>query len=52
MVKRRNRCLFDDNNTEHQNLQLLQLLERVFESEDEVAEFLDLSNELYCQHLS
>ena len=52
VVKRRSRKIFDENNDEKENLVLLQMLERVFSSEDEISEFLDLSNELYCQHLS
>ena len=52
VVKRRNQSLFNDNASEEQSLRLLNLLERVFETEDEVTQFLDLSHELYCQHLS
>ena len=48
VVKRRNQSLFNDNASEEQSLRLLNLLERVFETEDEVTQFLDLSHELYC----
>ena len=52
VVKRRNQSLFTENASEEQSLRLLNLLERVFETEDEVTQFLDLAHELYCQHLS
>ena len=52
IVKRRNRNLFDETNTEHESKKLFQLVERVFASANEVEQFLDLSPELYCQHLS
>jgi len=52
VVKRRDRSLFDEHNREEENMKLLQLLERVFSSEEEVTQFLDISKELYCQFLS
>mmetsp|Transcript_45186 Transcript_45186/g.59938 ORF Transcript_45186/g.59938 Transcript_45186/m.59938 type:complete len:81 (+) Transcript_45186:1621-1863(+) len=52
VVKRRNRAMFDENNSEAENMKLLQVLERVFSSEQEVTAFLDLPSELYCQSLS
>lgn len=52
MVRRRNRALFDEHNTEPENLKLVQLVEHVFSTEESMSTFLDLPIELYCQALS
>lgn len=49
VVKRRNRALFDERNTEAESMKLIAILERVFATEDEVSQFLDLPADLYCQ---
>ena len=52
VVKRRNRILFDEKNSEEENMKLLKIVEKVFETEEEVTQFLDQSSEFYCQYLS
>ena len=41
VVKRRNRILFDEKNSEEENMKLLKIVEKVFETEEEVTQFLD-----------
>lgn len=52
IVKRRDKNLFDESNTEEQNVWLLNLLEKVFATEAQITQFLDHPNEQYCSYLS
>ena len=52
IVKRRDKNLFDESNTEEQNVWLLNLLEKVFPTEAQITQFLDHPNEQYCSYLS
>ena len=45
IVRRRDKNLFDENNTEEQNVQLLNLLEKVFATESDITQFLDHPND-------